>query len=98
VSIEAGERGLLVLSSLAGSAFLPGGIAMIGVIETLKRGFGFITEEGTQRLWYFGFSDLTQHEEMLQRFQRIQLGDRVQFEKKGDHPQAPAAHKIEILT
>jgi cold shock CspA family protein len=71
---------------------------MVGIITTLKRGFGFITEEGTTKLWYFRFFDLTQAKQLLERFQRIQVGDRVQFEKKGDHPQAPAAHKVTILT
>jgi cold shock CspA family protein len=64
---------------------------MEGVLKTLnKKGFGFIEESTTKRLWYFRFCDLT-------RFQRIQEGYRVQFEKKGDHPQAPAAHRVEIL-
>lgn len=101
---------------------------MEGTIKILKTGFGFIEESTTKRLWFFTLRDLT-------KFQMIQEGFKVRFEKKdiarefeqklnqglfkdadidfrnpnpskalrdsrGDHrgcPQAPAAHKVEIL-
>jgi cold shock CspA family protein len=63
---------------------------MEGTIKNIKRGFGFIEERTTNRLWYFNFLDLT-------KLQMIREGFKVRFEKKGDHPQAPAAHKVEVL-
>jgi cold shock CspA family protein len=84
---------------------------MIGVITTLKTGFGFIGEDTTKKKFYFKFSDLI-------RFQMIKEGYKVSFEveeescgddetewidamrnlfRKGRLPQAPAAHKVEIL-
>jgi hypothetical protein len=50
---------------------------MEGFIKTLKRGFGFIEESTTNRLWYFDFLDLT-------KLQMIREGFKVRFEKKAN--------------
>jgi hypothetical protein len=63
---------------------------MEGTITVLKRGVGSLEENTTKQKYFFKFSDLA-------RFQKIEVGYQVRFEKKEDHPNNPAAHKIEVL-
>jgi hypothetical protein len=47
---------------------------MIGIVQVLKEGFGFIAEESTNRLWYFSFHDAP----------AVREGQKVRFEKKNN--------------
>jgi cold shock CspA family protein len=50
---------------------------MIGTVQVLKPGYGFITEENTNRLWFFAFRDA----------HAVHEGQRVKFEKKNNKEQ-----------
>jgi cold shock CspA family protein len=49
-------------------------ILMIGIVQVLKEGYGFITEENTERLWFFSFQDA----------QEVREGQKVKFQKKNN--------------
>jgi cold shock CspA family protein len=48
---------------------------MLGIVTKMKNSFGFIAEEGTEKVWYFNFSDLI-------KFQTVREGAKVSFERK----------------
>ncbi len=50
---------------------------MLGTILSVKKGFGFITQHETEKVWYFQFSDLV-------KVQTVYEGQKVKFEKKNN--------------